>query len=162
MVPPMVKQPTGEPAVVAPASTHIPAKPAPQGQDESTMPYKQPPRPGRRSDFNDVPTKLSPPTAGRAAATVRRTWRLGCQAADCAATLANRCRIAMAAGQINSGGDMWVDFRPLIHEPWSSCVILGPARPLPALAPTLPPLALSSHPRIMLEGARGTLGYGEP
>ena len=63
MVPPMVKQPTGEPAVVAPASTHIPAKPAPQGQDESTMPYKQPPRPGRRSDFNDVPTKLSPPTA---------------------------------------------------------------------------------------------------
>ena len=63
MMPPMVKQPTGEPAVVAPASTHIPAKPAPQGQDESTMPYKQPPRPGRRSDFNDVPTKLSPPTA---------------------------------------------------------------------------------------------------
>ena len=31
---------------------------------------------------------------------------------------------------------MWVDFTPLIHEPWSSCVILGPtacAR-LPALA----------------------------
>ena len=42
MMPPMVKQPTGEPGVVAPASTHIPAKPAPQGQDESTIPYKQP------------------------------------------------------------------------------------------------------------------------
>ena len=41
MMPPMVKQPTGEPGVVAPASTHIPAKPAPQGQDESTIPYKQ-------------------------------------------------------------------------------------------------------------------------
>ena len=63
MMPPMVKQPTGETGVAAPASTHIPAKPAPQGQDESTMPYKQPPRPGRRSDFNDVPMKLSPPTA---------------------------------------------------------------------------------------------------
>ena len=38
--------------------------------------------------------------------------------------------------QINSGGDMWVDFTPLIHEPWSSCVILGPAAGarLPALA----------------------------
>ena len=41
MMPPMVKQPTGEPGVVAPASTHIPAKPTPQGQDESTIPYKQ-------------------------------------------------------------------------------------------------------------------------
>ena len=31
---------------------------------------------------------------------------------------------------------MWVDFTPLIHEPWSSCVILGPAAGarLPALA----------------------------
>ena len=31
---------------------------------------------------------------------------------------------------------MSVDFRPLIHEPWSSCVILGPAAGarLPALA----------------------------
>ena len=41
MMPPMVKQPTGEPGVVAPASTHVPAKPAPQGQDESTIAYKQ-------------------------------------------------------------------------------------------------------------------------
>ena len=63
MMPPMLKQPTGEPGVAAPASTHIPAKPAPQGQDESTIPYTQPPRPGSRGDFNDVPTKTPPPTA---------------------------------------------------------------------------------------------------
>ena len=42
MMPPMVKQPTGEPGVAAAASTHVPAKPAPQGQDESTIAYKQP------------------------------------------------------------------------------------------------------------------------
>ena len=36
---------------------------APHGQDESTIPYKQPPRPGSRSDFNDVPTKTPPITA---------------------------------------------------------------------------------------------------